>query len=287
MPESEGPNAAQIEYWNEVSGPKWVRLSDDIDAQIAPLGREVMDRAGLRPGLRILDVGCGCGLTSIELALRVGESGAVVGLDISGPMLASARTRAAERGIQNIEFVQADAQTHDFGADLYDRIFSRFGVMFFADPIAAFANLRRALAPDGTLHFACWQGIDKNPWMQVPVAAIARHIEIPLPVDPNAPGPFSFADADRLRGILEDAGFEDIRIDALDRDADLGGGKSLDDTVDFIVQMGPAGAAYREASPEVQRAAARAVRDAVAPYQSDSGIVMSAGIWAVSARPGA
>jgi hypothetical protein len=155
--------------------------------------------------------------------------------------------------------------------------------MFFSDPTAAFANLWSGLRPGGSLHFACWQKREKNPWMFVPTLAIAEHIEINRDSDPEAPGPFAFADRDRVHGILAAAGFRDIRIEALDRTMDVAGGKSLAETVDFIVQMGPAGAPYREASPELQHIAAQAVRDAIVPYQTDSGLVMGTGAWAVSA----
>jgi SAM-dependent methyltransferase len=284
MLEAEGPNASQIEYWNEVSGPKWVRLGDDIDIQIAPLGREVMDRAAIRTGERILDVGCGCGHTSLELAERVGPKGSVVGLDISGPMLESARARASTSDSNNIAFVQADAQTYDFGTEAVDRIFSRFGVMFFSDPPAAFHNLLGALRPGGSLDFACWQEIGKNPWMMVPTAAVAQHVEMPPPPKQGGPGPFSMADPDLLREILEGAGFKEVRIEAHERKANISGGKSLDETVDFIVQMGPAGAAFRDSSPEIQRRATAAVRDAIEPFETESGIWLDSGIWIVSAR---
>src|SRR5262249_6517301 len=148
---------------------------------------------------RVLDVGCGTGQTSIELARRAGPGGAVTGIDISAPMLARARARAADAGARTVTFLDADAQTHRFDPASLDVCFSRFGIMFFAAPDAAFANLRSALRPAGRLAFVCWQSMRDNPWMLVPLMAAAAHITLPPPPAPDAPGPFSFADADRVR----------------------------------------------------------------------------------------
>ena len=167
--QDEGPNAQQAKYWNDVAGPKWVALAEAINGQIQPIGHAAMERARIERGQRVLDVGCGCGQTSLELAQRVGEQGHVDGLDLSEPMLAEARVRGAE--LKNLQFTAADVQVHGLEEAAYDRIFSRFGVMFFDDPEAAFANLRGALAPGGQLTFVCWQEIGSNPWMAVPGAA--------------------------------------------------------------------------------------------------------------------
>lgn len=285
MTKAQGPNAEQITYWSEVSGPKWVRLGDDIDAQIAPLGNEAMEHAAIREGARILDVGCGCGYTSIELARRAGPSGEVMGIDISGPMLDAARARAKAEGFENLSFIEADAQTHSLAPESYDLIFSRFGVMFFADPRAAFQNLRSALAPQGKLVFLCWQGLPVNQWMLVPMGAAAPHIAIQRPTNPDGPGPFSLADADKIRSILSDAGFAEIEIKSLERKVDLSGGtKGLDETADFVIEMGPLGSAMREAEPATRKAVTQAVRESLVPYQTGDAIRLGAGAWIVSAR---
>ena len=164
---AEGPNAQQIEYWNELSGARWVAMNDVIDAQISPLGEVAMLRAAVAPGERVLDIGCGCGQTSLQLAERVGQDGRVLGLDISAVMLERARERAEQAGLANLEFRNADAQTEPF-AGAFDLLFSRFGVMFFASPEAAFSNLRSAVRPGGRLTCLTWQGLGANPWMQVP-----------------------------------------------------------------------------------------------------------------------
>jgi SAM-dependent methyltransferase len=279
--QGEGPNAQQTQYWNEVAGPKWVVLSDAINGQIEPLGRAAMEIARIEPGQRVLDVGCGCGHTSIDLAERVGNQGRVEGLDLSEPMLAEARRRSA--GLTNLQFSAADVQVQALDPAAYDRIFSRFGVMFFDDPQAAFANLRGALAPGGHLTFVCWQEIRKNPWMAVPGAAVAKLIEMPPPPDPHAPGPFAFADAERTRGILGAAGFEKVEFESVKEPLTIGRGMTDSELVEFSMQMGPAGAAMREAD-EAQRDRLRAaVAEAIEPYKSSGGLVMDSAVWVFSA----
>ncbi len=279
--QQEGPNAKQATYWNEVAGPKWVQLSQAINGQIQPIGRAAMERAQIEPGQHVLDVGCGCGHTSIDLAHRVGSEGEVHGVDLSEPMLAEARTQGA--GLAQLRFSQADVQTEDLGEGRYHRIFSRFGVMFFADSEAAFSNLRRTLAPGGRITFACWQEIGKNPWMAVPGAAVAQHVEMPAPPGPHAPGPFAFADAQRTKGILEAAGFEKVECESIEEPLTIGAGMSRSELVDFSLQMGPAGAAMREADAELRERLRTVVEEAIDPFIVDGGLVMGSAAWVFSA----
>ena len=284
----DGPNAQQIEYWNEVSGKRWVEMGDVIDAQIAPLGEVAMDRAGLQAGERVLDIGCGCGQTSLELASRVGERGSVLGLDISAPMLDRARERAGEAGVNNVSFLQADAQTHGFDASKeagYDLLFSRFGVMFFSSPVEAFANLMSALRPGGRVTFLCWQRLDLNPWMHLPIMAAAKQIPPSgPPPEPNAPGPFAFADQKRVEGILSESGFQNIGHESLERDLLVGGGRSLDDTVEFLAQLGPAGALLRDASDELRSNVMSEIQETIKPFHDEGGVRMPSATWIVSAE---
>ena len=281
--EATGPNAEQIRYWNETAGPKWVRLASMLDAQIAPFGRCAMDRAAIAPRERVIDVGCGCGDTTIELGRRVGAEGSVLGIDPSAPMLDYARQRARAAGLANVRFENGDAQTHHLEERAFDALFSRFGVMFFADPPAAFTNLRRALRPGGRLAFVCWQSIQQNPWMFLPVMAAAAHVTLPAPPPPGAPGPFAFADADRVRGILQQAGFESVAFESIEEQLTVGG-VGLDQAVDFLMEMGPAAAALREAGPDVRPTVAAAIREAIAPFDTPDGVRMGSAIWIVTAR---
>jgi len=279
----DGSNAEQVRFWNETSGPKWVALQEAIDAQLEPLGRRTLARAAVGAGDRVVDVGCGCGWTTVELARRAGPTGHVTGVDVSAPMLARARARAAESGV-DVELLAADAQTHPFPPASRDVAFSRFGIMFFADPTAAFANIRRALVRGGRLAFVCWQALERNPWAAVPLAAAARHLPLPPPPAPDAPGPFAFADPARVRRILGDAGFADVALDDVRETLTVGGPGSLDAVVEFLLQIGPAARALRDADPALRPVVAAAVRDAVAPFHGADGVRMDCAAWVVSAR---
>jgi SAM-dependent methyltransferase len=279
-----GPNAEQITYWNEQSARKWVTRQAALDRMIVPFGERAMAALAPQPGERMIDVGCGCGDTSLELGRRVTASGSVEGVDVSALMLDRARERAAAAGGGNVRFVLADAQTHRFAPGAADAVFSRFGVMFFADPTAAFANLRAALEPGGRLGFVCWQSIAGNPWMRVPLMAVAGILPLPPPPAPDAPGPFAFGDRDRVVRILDGAGFHDVVVEAFETDLVIGGGGDLDETVQFALELGPTGAALRTADPAVLPRAVHAVRDALAPFATSRGFVMPSAAWIVSAR---
>jgi SAM-dependent methyltransferase len=279
-----GPNAQQIQYWNDLAGPKWVALQDLINAQIAPLSSRAIDQADVRPGESVLDVGCGCGQTAVELARRVGLIGSVTAVDISTVMLEEARRRVAASGMGHVHFENADAQTHPFSPETFDLLFSRFGVMFFSDPTAAFANLQAALRPGGRMAFLCWRALLENPWMLVPLMAALQHIPPPPLPAPETPGPFAFADDDRVRRILSRAGFSEIRMERIDATLNIGGGCDLDQAVDFLSRMGPVSAALREADPDVLSRVAAAVREALAPFATPAGVRLGASAWLVTAR---
>jgi SAM-dependent methyltransferase len=277
---SEAPNADQATYWNELGGPTWAELNSMLDRQLAPITERVLAALAPRAGERLLDVGCGCGETTLALAGSVGPGGEVVGLDISRPMLAVARQRAAAEGVSGVRFVEADAQTHRFEPDVFDGLFSRFGVMFFADPPAAFRNLLGALKPGGRMVFVCWRSAGENPWMTAPMAAAARHFPPAPPADPFAPGPFAFADDERVRGILTAAGFTAIELAPLDVQV---GGNSPEDSLKLALRVGPLGARLRE-NPELAPAVAEDVRAAIAAYQSGGAMWMGGAVWIVSAE---
>ncbi len=212
--QGEAANAAQIDYWNATAGQTWARHQAQLDRQIEPLGLEALRALAARPGERVLDVGCGCGQTTLELAERVGAAGAVTGVDISSPMLAIAQARSVPDGAANPRYLECDAQTADLGQGQYDAVFSRFGVMFFSDPVAAFANLRKALTSAGRLAFVCWRPFSENLWIRAPMEAAQPFLPPSPPMDPTAPGPFAFADPDRVRSILSEAGFSDVTLRA-------------------------------------------------------------------------
>jgi SAM-dependent methyltransferase len=279
-------NAEMIRYWNEGAAPAWTVYEQALDAQLAPLGARARERAALRAGERVLDVGCGCGATTLELAAAVGPAGRVVAVDVSRPMLARAEERARQSALADrIDFRLDDAQSAAFEPGFFDIVYSRFGVMFFADPVAAFANLRGTLREGGRLAFVCWQPREKNPWMMAPALAAAQHIPFPAPPPPDAPGPFAFGDADRVRGILRDAGFADVAIDAVNEPMRLAG-DSVDEALDLFLAVGPVGAALREANPDPEQRAKvlEAVRGVLQRFETPRGLEAGAGAWIVSAR---
>ena len=282
MSDTQTSNAAQIEYWNATAGPVWVQFQEQLDRQIEPLGLEAIRTLAPAPGERVMDIGCGCGQSTMELAARVGPSGAVIGIDISEPMLAVARGRPAPAASPPPSFRQADAQAEDLGQGAFDAAFSRFGVMFFADPVAAFANIRRALKPGGRLGFVCWRPLLENSWMLEPMLAALPYLPPLPPPDPTAPGPFAFADAERVRGILAGAGFSAVRIEPFDMRI---GGSSVEQTLTLAFRVGPLGAALRE-NPGLADTVAGAIRAKLAEYDTPSGVLMPAAVWIVQARNG-
>lgn len=278
-----GVNAEQRRNWNEVSGPAWVAEAERIGAQIRPFGLPALARLEAALGHRVLDVGCGGGETTLALGELVGPTGSVLGVDVSRPMLDHALGTAQSAGMHNVAFSLADAQTAELPEASFDRLFSRFGVMFFQDPLVAFTNLRTALKHDARMAFVCWRSMELNPWMRVTLAAVAKHVDVP-PFDPGAPGPMAFADEARTRGVLEGAGFRDVAFEVIDTPMNVGGGlDSLEDTVEFMTRIGPAARALAQAAPEARAAAIVSIREAMAPYHSEAGVVMPASVWLVTA----
>jgi SAM-dependent methyltransferase len=275
---SEPPNAAQVAYWNDTAGRTWADLQELIDRQLEPLGARGIRMLAPAAGERILDVGCGAGATTLALARAVGPTGAVVGVDISRPLLDRARHRALCAA--NVSFIEADAQTHAFALASFDAVFSRFGVMFFAEPAAAFANLRRALKPGGRLAFICWRTPAESPIMTLPAQAAAPHLPPLPPPEPDAPGPFAFADPDRVRRILAEAGLEAVEITPHD---ELIGSGDLETSLRLARNIGPLSRILRE-NPHLADKAMAAVRDALAPHEGPDGVKLNAAVWIVRAR---
>jgi SAM-dependent methyltransferase len=273
------PNEPQIEYWNGKVGQKWAALQERIDLQLNNIADALIPFACARPGERVLDIGCGCGTMTLRLGMAVAPNGSVAGLDISAPMLEVARARAQAMNA-DIPFLKSDASTHEF-QPVFDLVFSRFGVMFFADPVAAFKNIRTALAPKGRLAFVCWRPFKENEWAAVPFHAAKPFLPEQPPSDPHAPGPFAFADAGRLKGILESAGFANIQIEKLDTTANLGA--TLEQGVDATLSVGPLARAANEVDDATREKIRGAVKDALKPYQTAAGVTPGVACWLVGA----
>lgn len=272
------PANEQATYWNEEGGARWVRHIEGVEAMLEPLNTRLLECVAAARGERVLDIGCGGGITSAALARAVGDGGRVTGLDVSKVILDVARERYA--GVPHLEFLLADAGVHEFAPAAYDVLTSRFGVMFFPDPHAAFANLRRALRPAARLCFLCWRRLDENPWMGLAAAAAFTVLPPPPRPEPGAPGPFSFAKRERVVDILASAGFSGIEFEALDRDIDLG---SLDQAMAWLTHMGPAAQPLREANEDHRALALDAMREALGNEERHGRVVLNGATWVVSA----
>lgn len=279
-------NAEQTTCWNEQAGPKWVRRQEELDAQLAPIGEAILAKLALRFGERVLDVGCGAGATTLAIAERVAP-GRVIGLDVSEPLLARASERA--RGLANVGFVRADAQTHRVDEEepgtRFDVVFSRFGVMFFDDPVRAFANLREATVPGGRLGFVCWRAARENPLFTLPLEAASHLVETqPEMPAPNAPGPFGFADEGRVRGVLAEAGWTDVAIAPHDVDVVYAGTTDLDAAVALALEIGPLSRVLSGVDAARLAAVRSAVREAFVPHVTTRGVMLPTATWLVTAR---
>jgi SAM-dependent methyltransferase len=274
-------NSAQAEYWNASAGQRWTDHQEHQDQVLRPVSDRLMAVAAPKPGDRVIDVGCGCGATTIDFAARVSPGGEVLGLDISEPMLARARERAPQN--LPIRFERADATVYDFEPNGADLVASRFGVMFFADPARSFANLRRGLKPGGRLAFACWREARQNPWLILPLREATKHAP-PLPeTNPEDPGPFAFASEARVRGILGDAGFADIVLEPQDLELDIAAGAGLDTAVRAAMIIGPTSRILDGQSDAVRAAATADIRKALAAQARGDSVPLGAAIWMVSA----
>jgi SAM-dependent methyltransferase len=274
-------NDKQIAYWNEVAGPKWVGLDEAMDAKFLKINELLLSHAAARPGESVLDIGCGTGTTALHFAAAVAPGGHVTGIDVSTPMLEVARRRSAE--CANVTYLLADAQTHNFGEKKFNLLASRFGVMFFTDPVAAFTNLRRALAENGRLCFICWAPLRDNPHWQIPFDIVVAKLGLPQTKHPHAPGPLAFSDTAYLGTILQESGFSDIRI--LPTSVPIIG-ESLQEEARIACVLGPAAALLDEKKAD---AATRAeVRDEFAEalriFLTPQGMRSPATVHLVTAR---
>jgi SAM-dependent methyltransferase len=276
-------NAEQIAEWNGVLGQRWVSMQREIDAIVAPFGGAALALAAPRSGERVIDIGCGCGDTSIEIARIVGEAGAVLGVDVSQPMLEVARSRAASGNWPQLSFLEGDASEAALPTST-DLLFSRFGVMFFSQPSRAFSHLRRSLRPGGRCVFACWRAPRDNAWAMVPLSAARTAMGVtPPPADPHAPGPFAFADEERLRGILSAAGFAAIEVQRFDVSLALGASPRA--AAEHMLQIGPVSRFAREVGaphlPVILDAVEQALARVAAP---DGHVSLNGSTWLVSAK---
>jgi SAM-dependent methyltransferase len=277
-------NTDQAERWNSGEDlAHWVTNEARYDRMNEPFAALILTAAGLVPGSHVLDVGCGCGGTTLAAA-RIIAPGQAVGLDLSGPMLARARASAEAAGLANAVFQQGDAQVYLLEPARFDAVISRFGTMFFADPVAAFANIRSATRPGGRLTFVCWQPLAANQWLLVPGAALAEHVPPPAGFGSgDGPGMWAFSDPDRPREILAAAGWRDIEITAEHASILVGGGGSVEDAVEFMRTGSMGRMMLAGADTGTFERALASVRAALTPYADADGVRLGAGVWLVRA----
>lgn len=272
-------------FWNNVLVAKFERFRNILLDGLSYHSEVPLRRLAIAQGAKALDVGCGWGDTAIQLAKRVGPGGSVLGLDCCDAFLEKGRKDAAEAGLANVRFVAADVQTHRFEPE-YDFCFSRFGMMFFSNPVAAMRNVRSALKPGGRLMFITWRALAENPWMEVPKKIALSFLP---PPGENAqtcgPGPFSMASPEVVGAQLKAAGFEDARFEPIDGEVMIGA--TVEQAMEFQLALGPAGEIVREAGalaekrrPEIEAA----LRAELARHQRDGKVFMRSGSWTITAR---
>ena len=274
-------NETQRDHWNSDEAQHWVTAQDRYDRQLQPFGDAVIEAAAIEPTDRVLDIGCGCGATTIAAASR---AAGVLGADLSEPMLERARRTAADMDVDNAEFVVADAQTHAFGPELFDVAISRFGVMFFDDPSQAFANVGAGLRSGGRLAFACWRELTANEWLLTPGLAASAHVPLPDTGPPGGPGMFSLADPNVVVNVLEGVGFDDILVTPFDVQMLLAGGGTVEETVEFLLSTGIGKAMFDGAEPTTAAAGLDAVKRVLGEHHDGEGVRLGAATWVVTAR---
>lgn len=274
-------NTDQIAYWNGQAGEKWVQNANRLDALLEPFADEVLETVSLLEGEHVLDVGCGAGALTLKAAFQVGAQRGAIGIDVSKPLLSLAHRRASERGAA-ATFEKADAGAYRSEHPV-DAMISRFGVMFFDDPIAAFANLRENLRPDGRMTFACWQSLSENDWARAPLEATLPLLsEPPAPPPPGSPGPFAFADKDRVTTLLKEAGWKGVTIHPWLGRVTLPGG-SVAEAASFMVELGPVARLASDAGADLSRVE-EVLADRLAAHTEQNGrVTMPAAAWIVSA----
>jgi SAM-dependent methyltransferase len=275
-------NADQIAYWNGPGGQRWANRQQTQDVLLAPIADLLIDRAKPMAGERIIDVGCGSGATTIAFARKVAPSGHAFGVDISGPMLARARESAPKE--LPVEFALADATVYPFDSQSFDLLASRFGVMFFADPVLSFSNMQRALRPSGRLAFACWREPRENPFFMAPLQAVYKHVPKLPQQGPEDPGPFAFASEARVHRILGEAGFTGIEMEPCNLELDVAIGRGLDAVVQGALEIGPASRALEGHPDDVRAVATNSIREALTAFAKGQTVPLPASIWIVTAR---
>ena len=279
-------NAEQIEYWNGDAGKRWAQEDDTMARLLRPISEALLAHARVQGCNSALDIGCGGGSQSLMLAQSLGPGARVLGVDISEPMLQVARNKASASNdaIAEMTFLQADASSHVFDKEDFDLVFSRFGVMFFDDPEAAFSNIRTALRPQARLAFCCWQPAKDNAWTRIPLKAALQHLPAPEMPDPHAPGPFAFADPRRVEKILQSSGFSAVAVESFTMDMRFGEAPTLAQSVRELAMIGPVSRLLAGQEPDVLKQVFASMEEALAPYYQGGVLSLPGAVWFVTAE---
>jgi SAM-dependent methyltransferase len=275
----------QSEYWNGNAGKKWASLANNQDTLLGKLGEVTMDSAGLSPGQTVLDIGCGSGGSTFEISRRIGADGTVWGVDISKPMLDIATARLTSHGIGNVKFSEADVTTFDFTDHFFDVAFSRFGVMFFEDPVASFSSIANSLKSKGVLAFCCWRSLSKNEWFELPLNVGLKYCDRSDPMDaagPSyAPGPMAFKDQDRIDKILNESGFSNISIE--DYKSTLVVGPTPIIAANNLMDVGPLYRLIQNSDDNIKALVKTELKQQLTHHVTPKGVELNSNVWIVTA----
>jgi SAM-dependent methyltransferase len=280
MTDAAQSNADQLAFWNGTGGHTWVARQAHTDATLAPVSEALLAFAAPRAGERVLDVGCGCGASTLAFARSIGPAGRVAALDISAPMLAEAERRAKAAGITNVDWRQADAATAVL--DDFDLLTSNFGLMFFGDPVSAFAHMSRAANAGARMAFVCWRSLAENPWIDVPMRAVSPHVPPRPKSDPSAPGMFAFADPQRVSRVITAGGWAPPQFETLDLDLDIAAAGGLDEAVAQSTQIGAINSWLRNQPAEIVSHAVASIREALTEYLDGASVRLPGAMWLIS-----
>jgi SAM-dependent methyltransferase len=283
MAAPEENNANMQAFWNGHGGRTWVERQAHTDNTLLPVTEALLTFAAPCTGERVLDVGCGCGAPTLEFARAVGPTGRVAALDISGPMLAEGEARAKAAGLSNISWRQADPATD--ALDAFDVVTSAFGTMFFGDMVSAFSNMRRAAHPDARMAIVCWRTLAENPWMDVPMSAVAPHLPPRSKPEPNAPGMFAFADPEHVSAVLTASGWAPPDFTKLDVALDIAAGRGLEEAVAQSTKIGAVNSWLRNQPEQVVSTAVASLRKALVPYVNGSTVRLRGAMWLIGSTP--
>ena len=275
-------NKNQRDFWSGKGGDIWVERQNAMDTMLSPLGEAALNKLNLNEGENVLDIGCGCGHTTLNIAKRISPVGQVTGLDISEPMLKRAKESANEMSISNASFNCVDVQTDDIGEEVYSAAFSRFGVMFFEDPIAAFRNINKSLITGASLSFVCWQSPALNPWQSLFIEAVKKYVDLPSP-PPRSPSPFAFMESEYVSSILEESNFQNIMIEGHEAEVSMFSGRSLSDSVKDYISINPVVSGMLKDSTEQEKTEIiNSAIEAFSPYYSAKGLMFPSATWLVT-----